>query len=108
MRWSAWRNCCRPLRYELLDKNRKAVFFEPGVGAAAYALAAVLDRVACGTIPEGLSQEALRCQAACVACALAGRPDAWPAFRSELMEASDEPIDLVLRAIAAGWQAKWA
>ena len=94
-------------RYELLDKNRKAVFFEPGVGAAAYALAAVLDRVACGTIPEGLSQEALRCQAACVACALAGRPEAWPAFRSELMEASDEPIELVLRAISAGWQAKW-
>ena len=60
-------------RYELLDKNRKAVFFEPGVGAAAYALAAVLDRVRCGTIPEGLAQEALRCQAACIACALAGR-----------------------------------
>ncbi len=94
-------------RYELLDKNRKAVFFEPGVGAAAYALAAVLDRVACGTIPEGLSQEALRCQAACVACALAGRPEAWPAFRGELMGASEEPIDLLLRAIAAGWQAKW-
>ena len=94
-------------RFELLDKNRKAVFFEPGVGAAAYALAAVLDRVACGTVPKGLSQEALRCQAACMACALAGRPEAWPAFRSELMEVSDEPIDLVLRAIAAGWQAKW-
>ena len=31
-------------RFELLDKNRKAVFFEPGVGAAAYALAAVLDQ----------------------------------------------------------------
>ena len=95
-------------RYELLDKNRKAVFFDPGVGAAAYALAAVLDRVRCGTIPEGLAQEALRCQAACIACALAGRPDRWPAFRAELMEASGDPIELVLRAVAAGWQAKWA
>ena len=95
-------------RFELLDKNRKAVFFEPGVGAAAYALAAVLDRVACGTIPEGLVQEALRCQAACIACALAGKPDRWPVFRTELMEASGDPIELVLRAIAAGWQAKWA
>ena len=95
-------------RYELLDKNRKAVFFEPGVGAAAYALAAVLDRVTCGTIPEGLSHEALRCQAACVACALAGRPDRWPAFRTELMEACGDPLELVLRALAAGWQAKWA
>ena len=95
-------------RYELLDKNRKAVFFEPGVGAAAYALAAVVDRVRCGTIPEGLAQEALRCQAACVACALAGRPDRWTAFRIELMETSGDPVELVLRAIAAGWQAKWA
>ena len=93
---------------ELLEQNRKAVFFEPGVGAAAYALAAVLDRVTCGTIPEGLAQEALRCQAACMACALAGRPEAWPAFRAGLMEASDEPIELVLRAVAAGWRAKWA
>ena len=95
-------------RYELLDKNRKAVFFEPGVGAAAYALAAVLDRVSCGTIPEGLAQEALRCQAACIACALAGRADRWPVFRTGLMEASGDPIELVLRAVAAGWQAKWA
>ncbi len=97
-----------PSRYELLDKNRKAVFFEPGVGAAAYALAAVLDRVACGTIPDGMSQEALRCQAACMACALAGRPDAWASFRTELMDASGDPIDLVLRAVAAGWRAKWS
>ena len=95
-------------RYELLDKNRKAVFFEPGVGAAAYALAAVLDRVACGTLPEGLCQEALRCQAACVACALAGRPEAWPDFRTELMAAPEDPMELLLRAVAAGWQSKWA
>ena len=95
-------------RRELLDRNRKAVFFEPGVGAAAYALAAVLDRVACGTIPEGASHEALRCQAACMACALAGRPEAWPAFRAALAEAPDDPLELVLRAIAEGWRAKWA
>lgn len=95
-------------RYELLDANRKAVFFEPGVGAAAYALAAVLDRVACGTIPEGASHEAVRCQAACMACALACRPESWPAFRSALPEAPADPLDLVLRAIADGWRAKWA
>ena len=53
-------------------------------------------------------QEALRCQAACIACALAGQPDRWPVFRTELMEASGDPIELVLRAVAAGWQAKWA
>ena len=37
---------------ELLKRNSKAAFFEPQVGAAAHALAAVLDRVRYGTIPE--------------------------------------------------------
>lgn len=94
-------------RHALLDRNQKAVFFEPGVGAAAYALAAVLDRVRCGTLPEGLAREALAGQAACLACALAGRPEAWPAFRAELLDAAGGPLDLVLRAIAAGWREKW-
>ena len=93
--------------YELLDKNRRAVFYDPGVAAAAHALAAVLDRTAFGTLPAGTANEALRQQAACLACALAARPESWPAFRAELAAASDEPIDLVLRAIALGWNAKW-
>lgn len=94
-------------RYELLDKNRRAVFYEPGVSAAAHALAAVLDRTAFGTLPAGAANEALRQQAASLAAALAARPESWPAFRAELAAASDEPIDLVLRAIALGWNAKW-
>ena len=94
-------------RYELLDKNRRAVFYEPGVSAAAHALAAVLDRTAFGTLPPGAANEALRQQAASLAAALAARPESWPAFRAELAAASDEPIELVLRAIALGWSAKW-
>ena len=43
-----------------------------------------------------------------MACALAGRPEAWPAFRAALAEAPADPLELVLRAIAEGWQAKWA
>ena len=36
---------------ELLRRNSKAAFYEPLVGAAAHALAAVLDRVRHGTLP---------------------------------------------------------
>ena len=101
-------------QYALLDRNRNAVFYEPGVAAAAYALAAVLDRVAFGTLPAGSAGEALRQQAACLACALAARPLDWPAFRAQLAQALDDrahalddPVELVLRAVAAGWSAKW-
>lgn len=93
--------------YALLDRNRHAVFYEPGVAAAAYALAAVLDRAAFGTLPPGAAGEALRQQAACLACALAARPLDWPEFRAQLAQAPDDPVELVLRALAAGWSAKW-
>ena len=94
-------------QYALLDKNRNAAFYEPGVAAAAYAFAAVLDRRAFGTLPEGVAGETLRQQAACLACALAARPGDWPAFHAALREAPDEPVELALRALAAGWIAKW-
>ena len=94
-------------QYALLDKNRNAAFFEPGVAAAAYAFAAVLDRVAYGTLPAGVAGETLRQLAACLACALAARPDAWPVFRAALRDAPVEPVELALLALAAGWSAKW-
>ena len=77
------------------------------MAAAAYAYAAVLDRVACGTLPPGVAGETLRQQAACLACALAARPPEWPAFRAALLAAPDDPVELVLHAVAAGWSAKW-
>ena len=43
---------------ELLRKNSKAALFEPLVGAAAHALAAVLDRVRHGTLPSSVAGEA--------------------------------------------------
>ena len=94
-------------QYALLDRNRNAVFYEPGVAAAAYALAAVLDRAAFGTLPASAAGDALRQQAACLACALAARPLDWPAFRARLAQAPDDPVELALRALAAGWSAKW-
>lgn len=90
---------------ELMRRNDKAVFFEPLVSAAAYAFAAVLDRVRYETLPRGVCQEALRQQAASMAASLSTKPHLWDEFRSQLTE--DDPMRLVLRALALGWQAKW-
>jgi adenosylcobinamide amidohydrolase len=88
---------------ELLRRNSKAVFYEPLVAAAAYAIAAILERVRYGTLPA--SGEALRLQAATMAASLAAQPQRWNEFLAELHD--DDPMRLVLRAIATGWAAKW-
>lgn len=93
--------------YKLLRDNDKSVFYEPGVAAAAYAFAAVLDRIGYGTLPAGLAQESLRHQAASMAAALSAKPHDWHLHWSELRTAKDDPIDLVLHAIALGWKSKW-
>ena len=94
--------------YALLDQNRRAVFFDPGVGAAAHALATVMDRVRFGTVPESSSGEALRQQAASMACSLAAKPQDWPRFYAALDGRSNDTQELVVHALAMGWQAKWA
>ena len=93
---------------ELLKKNSKAAFYEPLVGAAAHALAAVLDRVRHGTIPGSAASDAVVQQAATLAASLAARPEAWPEFRAQLHRLADkDPKSLVLAAMALGWTAKW-
>ncbi len=95
--------------FTLLRANDKSVFYEPLVGAAAYAMAAVLDRVRYATLPANLAAEPLRQQAASMAAGLAARPAEWPRFHQELWDV--EPgriVDLVARAIALGWTAKWS
>jgi hypothetical protein len=113
---------------ELLRKNSKSVFFEPLVGAAAHAIAAVLDRVRHGTLPASVARDAIVQQAATLATSLAGRPDRWPEFRSALHASSpgrrpgpsgpgdsglsgpgdlDGARDVILAAIALGWREKW-
>ena len=68
----------------------------------------MLDRTAVwDAAPRHAAGEALRQQAACLASAIAARPDDWPAFRAALQDAPDEPVELALRALAAGWGAKW-
>lgn len=93
---------------ELLRRNAKGPQYEPLVGAAAHAMAAVLDRTRHGTLPGDVARDALVQQAATLAASLAARPDRWPEFRDALhREPAGEAKDLVLAALALGWKEKW-
>ena len=93
---------------DLLRKNNKAVFFEPLVGAAAHATAAVLDRARYGTLPTSALKDAVVQQGASLAASLAGKPDRWPHYRAVLHAASvEQPVDLIVHALALGWSEKW-
>ncbi len=93
---------------ELLRRNSKSAFFEPTVGAAAFALAAVLDRARHGTLPATVASDAVVEQAALLAAGLASQPARWAEFRSRLhAQRTDDPKPLMLRALALGWSEKW-
>jgi adenosylcobinamide hydrolase len=90
---------------ELMRSNNKSVFYEPLVAASAYAFAAVMDRVRYETLPASVGQEALRQQAASIAASLSAKASRWEQFRAQLID--DDPVRLLLRALALGWSAKW-
>jgi adenosylcobinamide amidohydrolase len=93
---------------ELLRKNSKAVLFDPLVGAAAHALAAVLDRVRHGTVPASVDRDAGVQLAATLAANVAAQPDRWPEFRARLHQhVAHDSKSLVLAALALGWSEKW-
>jgi adenosylcobinamide amidohydrolase len=96
-----------PSDLALLKKNSKSVFFEPLVGAAGHAIAAVLDRVRHGTVPESCARDAIVQQAAILAANLAAKPDRWPDYRQRLHATQGDPPALVIAAIALGWSEKW-
>jgi adenosylcobinamide hydrolase len=96
--------------FELLERNAKSVFYEPLVAAAAYAIAAVLDRVRFGTLPANAAREVLRQQAALLAANLAAHTERWAEFLGRLTETDadpERPAPLLLAAIALGWSSKW-
>lgn len=93
---------------ELLRKNSKAVTYEPLVGAAAHALAVVLDRTRHGTLPASVERDAAIQLAATLAVNVAARPDRWSDFRARLHDnGARDTKALILRAIAMGWSDKW-
>ena len=93
---------------ELLRRNSKAALYEPLVGAAAHAMASVLDRVRHGTLPSSVACDSMVQQAATLAASLAARADRWPEFRAVLRATAGQGArPLVLAAIALGWREKW-
>lgn len=93
--------------YAFLDRNIRSVVHDPGVSAAAYAYAAVWDRLRCGTLSTELAAPLLRQQAAVLASAVATKPEAWPACFEQLAVHEDALLDAVYDAIALGWRLKW-
>ncbi len=93
--------------YELLENNSKSAYFEPQVSAAAYALAAVIDRARAGTISKDIAASAIRQQTALLASSLAAKPAEWRQFWEGLHPDPDNPAEAVAQAMALGWQAKW-
>jgi adenosylcobinamide amidohydrolase len=93
---------------DLLRRNSKSAFYEPMAGAAAHALAAVLDRARHGTLPETVIRDVTIQHAATLATALAAQPHRWTEFRARLHDTgSADPKTLILAAIALGWSEKW-
>src|ERR1700678_4365145 len=93
---------------ELLKKNLKSVVYEPKVAAAAFAIAAILDRIRFETLPANAASDIFRQQVAILAANLAATPESWSYFYAQLSEANPaEAIKAVLSAIALGWSSKW-
>jgi adenosylcobinamide amidohydrolase len=105
--------------YQLLKGNWNPVIFEPQLAAAAYAFAAVLDRVLCGTLSTASARESLINQAALMTVGLSTQPNNFSVFRHDLIphlpvDTDNTPAQLIPaaialanRAIALGWQRKW-
>jgi hypothetical protein len=93
--------------YELLKKNELGVTMEPRLAAAAFAYAAVLDRLQYGTLPSDLAGEVLRDQAAGAAVAISSKPDQWSEFWKRIPANHSDRLEPFIQALALGWQARW-
>jgi adenosylcobinamide amidohydrolase len=91
----------------LLEKNKAAVLYEPQVAAAAYAFAAVLDRVRYGVLPPSAARDVLRQQAATLAASVAAKAEEWYGFWRRVEIDMNRPLDSIYDALALGWAAKW-
>jgi hypothetical protein len=96
-----------PADFELIKKNSKSVLYEPHVGAASHAIAAVLDRGRYGILPQSCVQDALAQKAAILAANLATKPNNWRKYYAELQTSQGDVNELVITAIALGWSDKW-
>src|SRR5580658_9481515 len=94
---------------ELLRKNLNSVIFEPKVAGAAFAIAAVLDRIRFGTLPASSAHDIFRQQMAILAANLSAKPDRWITFYAQLAGVNlEQPVRAISSAIALGWSSKWS
>lgn len=93
--------------YSLLSDNRNAMLHDTRLVAAAFAYAAILDRLEYGTFSPVAAQEILKDQAANVAVGLSTRTRLWPDFWQQIEVDPEKPTEAFVDALALGWQAKW-
>lgn len=92
----------------LVKENTLAVFLEPRVSAAAFAYAAVLDRLQYGTLSAEIGAEALRDQGASVAVAIGGKAERWPEFWNKITPDPADRLSAFAQGLALGWELRWA
>ena len=94
--------------FDLFKKNKKSVFKDAKLVAAAYAYAALLDRLEYQTLSRNIERDVLLDQAVNAAIAVSGKSQHWQHFRQQFDFKQDHELDLFIQAIAIGWKAKWA
>jgi hypothetical protein len=93
--------------FQLLTENKMAVLWEPRVAAAAFAYAAVLDRLQYGVLPQDGAGETLRDQAASVGVALAGQPGVWASIWQRIQYDPADRVGPFVQGLALGWMERW-
>lgn len=101
--------------FKLAEQNLNSITYDSRASAAAFAYAALLDRLQFGNLPISIAPEALLDQATQVAVALSAKPQRWADVRQQLsavktgqLKNHNEQLDLFIAGLAQGWQAKWA
>ncbi|MBZ2183643.1 MAG: adenosylcobinamide amidohydrolase [Bryobacter sp.] len=96
-----------PVYFQLLKENKMALLWEPRVAAAAFAYAAVLDRLQYGTLPAEGAGETLRDQAASAGVAIAGKPESWARFWAKIRYEPTDKVGPFIEGLALGWIDRW-
>ncbi|MEO0438318.1 MAG: adenosylcobinamide amidohydrolase [Pseudomonadota bacterium] len=92
---------------KLFSDNKEALFNDAKLVAAAYAYAALLDRIEFGVLTNNIQADVLIDQAVNAAIAVSADGHYANDFRSNLVFDNRDPLGAFVQAIAIGWQKKW-
>ncbi len=101
------KNLLSQSEFDLLEKNKESVLFEPELCSSAYALASLLDRCRQETFPPNVIDNILSNQCSLMALSLSSKAEDFSSFRSQLNWTNSPKLSSVYKAIALGWQNKW-